>query len=94
MNLIQAADLSQQSGADVLLLETPLPPNYGRRYRSALAAAYISASNKCGCPLVKWLDGIPPTEEYLQSDGVHPTSAAQPLMLKQVLAALKPLLDL
>jgi len=38
------------------------------------------------------LDGVALNQELVQADGLHPTAAAQPRLLENVWAVLKPLL--
>lgn len=86
-------ETSQQAGAKVLLLGMRLPPNYGARYTSAFAQVFTDVSEQKQVPLVPFfLEGVGGVPGMMQSDGIHPTVSAQPLLLENAWPALKPLL--
>lgn len=92
-NLSKLVSLSQQQGADVLLLGIRLPPNYGDRYAEGFYQTYFTVANGADIPLVPFfLQGVATNDQYMQADGLHPNAAAQPLILQNVLPTLKPLL--
>lgn len=85
-NLTQLVKLSQQAGARVILLPMEIPPNYGTRYTSGFRESFRLVANATDSVLAPFLlDGVAANPEYIQEDGLHPTVAAQPLMLKNVL---------
>ena len=85
---------SQSAGARVLLVGVKLPPNYGEVYTSAFEAAYRELATAHGIPLVPFiLEDFAGKPEFFQPDRLHPTEAAQPLMLERVWKELKPLLS-
>ncbi|MDP1636039.1 MAG: arylesterase [Gallionellaceae bacterium] len=82
---------SQKAGAKVLLVGIQLPPNYGPDYTSKFRAMFPGLAKRHKTELLPFmLDGIPP--EHFQADNLHPTAAAQPLIMRKVLDALRPLL--
>ncbi len=92
-NLASMVEKSQQAGAKVLLLGMRLPPNYGARYTSAFAQVFTDVSEQKQVPLVPFfLEGVGGVPGMMQSDGIHPTVSAQPLLLENAWPALKPLL--
>ncbi|HEY1029904.1 MAG TPA: arylesterase [Pseudomonas sp.] len=92
-NLTAMVETSQQAGAKVLLLGMRLPPNYGARYTSAFAQVFTDVSEQKQVPLVPFfLEGVGGVPGMMQSDGIHPTVSAQPLLLENAWPALKPLL--
>lgn len=92
-NLASMVETSQQAGAKVLLLGMRLPPNYGARYTSAFAQVFTDVSEQKQVPLVPFfLEGVGGVPGMMQSDGIHPTVSAQPLLLENAWPALKPLL--
>jgi len=85
---------SLDSGADVLLLGMQIPPNYGQRYGSAFHAIFHNLAAEHDVPLVPFLlDGIATNDALMQRDGIHPTAAAQPMLLDNLWPVLEPLLD-
>lgn len=92
-NLASMVEKSQQAGAKVLLLGMRLPPNYGARYTTAFAQVFTDVAEQKQVPLVPFfLEGVGGVPGMMQSDGIHPTEGAQPLLLENAWPALKPLL--
>ena len=92
-NLERMVSLAQQSGARVLLLGIDVPPNYGPGYRQRLRATYLDLATRRKAALVPFfLEGVALAPGMMQSDGLHPTAAAQPRILENVWPALQPLL--
>lgn len=93
-NLESMVGLSQQAGARVLLVGMHIPPNYGHKYTSLFYAQYASIADKFELSLVPFLlDGVATQPELMQADGLHPTATAQPRLLNNVLALLRPMLQ-
>lgn len=93
-NLASMIEQSQQAGADVLLLGIDIPPNYGQAYRDAFTGVFYSLADEYDVPLVPFLlEDVALNTELMQDDGIHPTAAAQPLILDNVWPALEPLLN-
>jgi len=92
-NLTWIIDRAQQSGARVLLLGVPLPPNYGAAYINAFSRVYQQVANEKQVPLVpSLLEGVGGVAPLMQEDGIHPRAEAQPRLLENVWPTLKPLL--
>jgi len=92
-NLEKMIQLSQQTGARVLLLGIDVPPNYGPAYRERLKATYADLSKQYKTALVPFfLEKVALQPGLMQADGLHPTAAAQPKVLETVWPALRPLL--
>ncbi len=92
-NLKQMAVLSQASGAKLLLLGIQLPQNYGPDYRARFSDLYVQVAKETGAALVPFfLQGIAETRAMMQPDGLHPTAAAQPMILDNVWKKLESLL--
>jgi acyl-CoA thioesterase I len=93
-NLAAIVNESQTAGARVLLVGVRLPPNYGEVYTSAFEAAYRELAKVHRVPLIPFiLEDFAGNPEFFQPDRIHPTEAAQPLMLDRVWAGLRPLLN-
>lgn len=91
-NLVQMIDQAKAQGAAVLLIQVPLPMNYGPRYAAAFKQAYEQAAAE-GASLTGFVpEGGSIAPELMQDDGIHPNAQAQPLMLDAVWPSLLPLL--
>jgi acyl-CoA thioesterase I len=92
-NLQAMIDACRQAGARVLLVGIHVPPNYGRDYDRRFYDTFRELARRNA---VAWapflLDGFADRLDLFQSDRVHPTVAAQPLMLDNVWPYLKPML--
>lgn len=85
-NLAQLAQLSQQAGARVILLPMEIPPNYGPRYTAGFRESFTQVAKSTDSVLAPFmLDGFATDPKFMQEDGIHPTVAAQPLILGNVL---------
>jgi acyl-CoA thioesterase-1 len=92
-NLAEMAAKSQEVGAKVLILGMKLPPNYGQRYTTAFADVFPKVASEMSTALVPFLlEGSAGMPGMTQADGIHPTAAAQPILLDNVWPTLKPLL--
>jgi acyl-CoA thioesterase-1 len=90
-NLNMIIEQVQNTNARVLLLGIQMPPNYGLSYTRQFRALYPRLAKRYNTALLPFmLDGIPP--EQFQADNLHPTAAAQPLIMRNILHSLTPLL--
>jgi len=93
-NLAAAIRESKQAGARVLLVGMRLPPNYGEDYAASFEALYRELAKTHRTALVPFLlQDFADKPEFFLPDRIHPTEAAQPLMLERVWRRLKPLLN-
>lgn len=82
-NLGVMVELAQTQGARVVLLGMQIPPNYGPKYTREFAAAFKTVADAKEAYLVPFfLEGVALIEGMIQSDGIHPTTQAQPLLLE------------
>jgi acyl-CoA thioesterase I len=96
-NLLAMTRAAKAAGARVLIAGMQVPPNYGRRYGEDFAALFARVAKDEGAALVPFLlagvaDG-PDAERLFQSDRIHPTAQAHPVILDNVWPVLRPLLD-
>ncbi len=90
-NLHEIIAQSRKANAKVLLLGIQLPPNYGMEFTQQFRAIYTKLAQRHKVALVPFmLEGIAP-EQFL-ADNLHPNAAGQPVILRNVLPALLPLL--
>ena len=93
-NLQAMITASQAAGAHVLLAGMQIPTNYGPRYTKQFRETYSKLAEKNEISLVPFLlEGVAANAELVQRDGIHPTAEAQPIILKNVLPVLLPLLE-
>jgi acyl-CoA thioesterase-1 len=84
---------AQAQAARVLLLGMKLPPNYGEDYTKGFEALFRDVAKTHRTALVPFLlEDFAEKPDFFQPDRIHPTEAAQPLILERVWPALKPLL--
>lgn len=92
-NLHAMIAAAQQAGAKVLLAGMQIPPNYGREYAERFSGMYPKLAKEQKVALVPFfLDKVVENDSLFQSDRIHPTAEAQPIILKNVWPHLKPLL--
>ena len=93
-NLAKMIQLSQQHGAEVLLVGIEIPPNYGQRYTTAFANVFSSLAEEYNLSFVPFfLADVYDGEAMMQADGIHPTAKAQPQLLDNIWSELLALLE-
>jgi len=84
---------ARKNHAQVLLIGMRLPPNYGPAYTEKFYRLFETLALKHHIQRVPFLlAAIADKRTYFQADGLHPTAAAQPLLLDTVWPVLKRLL--
>ncbi len=92
-NLGHMIELAKGARAKVLIVGMKLPPNYGPEYTRAFESAFGELARRYRVALVPFLlAGVARDEALFQADGLHPTAAAQPVLLDNVWSALRPML--
>lgn len=95
-NLRTMVRLAQAAKAQVLLLGMQVPPNYGPDYAQQFAASFATVAKEQKTALVpfflKDVADAPNAADLFQSDRIHPTAAAHPILLNNVWPGLKRLL--
>ncbi|MDG2047938.1 MAG: arylesterase [Halioglobus sp.] len=93
-HLERLVELAQQAGAQVILLPMEIPPNYGARYTSGFRDTFRQVAFETNCTLAPFiLDGVATDPTLMQSDGIHPTVEAQPMLLNNILPTVTHVLD-
>jgi acyl-CoA thioesterase-1 len=93
-NLAAMIDLARSRGARVLLAGMRLPPNYGPGYIDRFREVYFSLARQAGVPLIPFLlEGVGGNPALTEEDGLHPKAEAQPRILDNVWAYLRPMLE-
>jgi acyl-CoA thioesterase-1 len=84
-NLAAIIVQAQKSGAKVHLIGMQMPPNYGAAYTQQFSAVYANLAKQYKLSLTPFLLApIIQQNNYFQPDQLHPTAAAQPLLLKYI----------
>jgi acyl-CoA thioesterase-1 len=73
-------------GVAVLIAGMLAPPNLGRAYGDAFAAAFAAVALRHDVPLYPFfLDGVAGKAELNQPDGIHPTAAGIDVIVERIL---------
>jgi len=81
-NLANMISASQAAQAHVILIGMKLPPNYGPAYSAAFQHVYADLAKKYSITLIPFLlNGFEAQFNLFQADGLHPTQAAQSIIL-------------
>jgi acyl-CoA thioesterase-1 len=93
-DLTHLVDLAQNAGAKVTILGFALPPMFDKNGSAEmLRGVYARVAKAEDVTLLpSLLAGISDMPALLQDDGVHPTAAAQPMVLDNAWGTLRPLL--
>lgn len=90
-NIARMVRQSQAGGARVLLAGIRLPPNYGAAYIEQFESIYPDLASEYGALLVPFImEGVVFEPGMMQDDGIHPSAAAQPVLLENVWGVLAP----
>lgn len=93
-NLLRIIEAAQAQGAETLLAEMQIPPNYGRRYTKEFTETFSTVAAQTNTVLIPFLlEQVALQPEFMQDDGIHPTAIAQPLIVDAVLPHLLPLVQ-
>lgn len=80
-NLRKIASIGNNQGAEILLMQIKIPPNYGRRYVNAFESLYKDLAKETGITYLPFmLDEIALNKDLMLPDGIHPNADAQPLI--------------
>ena len=92
-NLRRMIESSREAGATVLLLGMLLPANYGEQYVNLFRQTFARVAADTGVAFVPFfLESVAQQAELMQDDGIHPTAAAQPVLLENAWPKLWPLI--
>ena len=92
-NIERMIRLARNAHAEPVLVGIMIPPNYGIDYANEFQQLYGALAKKHGVKLVPFLlAGVVEKRELFQADQLHPTAAAQPLIVDNVWQTLEPLL--
>jgi acyl-CoA thioesterase-1 len=93
-NLSAMIDTSRSAGALVIISEMRIPPNYGMTYTERFNAMFHELAEQESVTLLPFLlEDVALEPGMMQADGIHPTVAAQPVILDAVWDVLQPMLE-
>ncbi|RQH07359.1 arylesterase [Paraburkholderia dinghuensis] len=93
-NLRAIVDQIRKGNAKPMLVGMYVPSNYGPDYTQKFHGLYGRLAQELRTPLVPFLlAGLADKPDLFQSDQMHPTQQAQPLLLDNVWPTLKPLIS-
>ncbi len=94
-NLERMTDAALRARSRVIIVGMQIPPNYGQNYSQKFQATFSEVSKVKRVPLVPFmLEGFAEKRDYFQPDNLHPTAAAQPVILETIWKTLVPLLKI
>lgn len=94
-NLQTLIKSSLASGAEVILMEIKIPPNYGKKYTRAFNRIYHKLAEQYDLLLLPFiLDEIAIKPELMQADGLHPNDRAQAIISENLWKMLEPVLEI
>jgi acyl-CoA thioesterase-1 len=92
-NLNAMIQLCKKSGIKVLLIGMRIPPNYGVKYTEAFSQTYVQLATQHKLALVPFmLQSVAARPELIQSDGLHPNTLGQAIILENIWPELRTLL--
>ncbi|MCF7502672.1 MULTISPECIES: arylesterase [Vibrio] len=78
-NLEQIIDQIKAAGAEPIMMQIKIPPNYGKRYNQQFEYVFTSLADQKNVPLLPFfLEHIILKPEWMMNDGLHPKPEAQP----------------
>lgn len=93
-NLAKMIELTKEANSEVLLAGIQLPPNYGDAYLERFLAIYPDLGEKYQITVLPSIvEKVGGNRAFMQSDGIHPNTEGQPLMLEAIWEKLQPLLE-
>lgn len=92
-NLEAMVRLVREAHAQPVLVGLMIPPNYGIDYAREFRESFHKVADRQRVPLVPFLlQGVVEKPDYFQADQMHPTAAAQPIIVDNVWPVIEPLL--
>jgi acyl-CoA thioesterase I len=92
-NLAAIVAAGRAAGARVLIVGMQIPPNYGPDYARGFSRVFTEVARQQNAALVPFmLAGFAEQTAMFQADGIHPSEAAQGIMLDNIYPRLRKLL--
>ena len=92
-NLAAMIELSQETGAQVILAGMVMPPNYGQAYTDAFQEIYSGLAAEYDAALIEFfMKNVALNPDLMQPDQIHPNAAGQPYLLDNAWVVLEEML--
>ncbi len=92
-NLSALISNSQESGANVILMQIRIPPNYGKKYNQLFSDMYPTLAAQFQIPLIPFfLEQVIIKPEWMMNDGLHPNAEAQPWIANHIKEQISPII--
>ena len=89
-NLLKIVSIISNNQSIAIIMQIKIPPNYGKKYIEAFENIYSEVASETDAKLISFmLENVALKEDLMQPDGIHPNEKAQPIILQNVLNALK-----
>ena len=93
-NLLKIIDASIATGANPIIMQIRIPPNYGKNYVTAFESIYSEIAVEKNIPKMSFLlKEVALDKSLMQLDGIHPNSKAQQVIAKQIEIELKKIIQ-
>ena len=94
-NLQQMLAMAERNNVATMVIGVRMPPNLGAAYNQQFQAIFETVtSNSQAYYLPRFLEGVAASDPALmQSDGIHPSALAQPILAQKVWNALQQMLS-
>ncbi|MDC0612423.1 GDSL-type esterase/lipase family protein [Vibrio sp.] len=93
-NLTNILTQIQDFGAQPILMQIRIPPNYGKRYSDTLRQIYPKLSQQFDIPLIPFfMEQVVQKKDWMKEDGLHPNEKAQPWIAEKIAADIMPILS-
>ena len=84
-NLLKIIDASFANGANPIIMQIRIPPNYGKNYVVSFESIYSEIAEEKNIPLLTFLlEKVALDKSLMQLDGIHPNQKAQQIIANQV----------
>ncbi|RKF19723.1 arylesterase [Alginatibacterium sediminis] len=91
-NLQNMIDIGKQRGLRVAIMQIEIPPNYGSRYTSAFRNIFSELAEQNEIDYLPFfMQELATQPDYMQDDGIHPNTAAQPILAELMVEMLQPI---
>ena len=93
-NLLKIIEASLAVGANPIIMQIRIPPNYGKNYVTAFESIYSEIAAEKNIPKINFLlDQVALDKSLMQLDGIHPNARAQPLIAEQIEIEIKKIIQ-
>ena len=93
-NIKAMIQLAENKGAQALLMQIRILPNYGKRYQDSFESLYKEIAEENNIPLIPFmLNDVALEKKLMLDDGIHPNEQAQPLIASFIFQNLIPLIN-